>query len=52
MGDLTKETKPKMLMRNPNDVTVSWVNTFEQKNDQKYVLDIMNELKEWNTIYW
>lgn len=52
VNDVTKEKKPKMLIRNPNDITVSWENSFQLKDNQKYCLEIMNDLKEWNTIYW
>lgn len=48
------ENKPKMVIRNRNDVTVNWQHTFNDivNSDDDYVLQILDELKEWKTIYW
>lgn len=49
------ENKPKMVIRNRNDVTVTWQHTFENttSNDvDTYILQHLNDLKEWRTIYW
>lgn len=48
------ESKPKMVIRNKNDVTVNWQQTFDAviNSDDDYVLQILDDLKEWKTIYW
>ncbi|XP_050304751.1 fibronectin type 3 and ankyrin repeat domains protein 1-like isoform X2 [Anthonomus grandis grandis] len=41
---------PKTLIRNPNDVTISWENIYgENHNDFK--LQIRDEFKQWKTVY-
>lgn len=48
------ENKPKMVIRNKNDVTINWQQTFDDmvNSDDDFVLQILDDLKEWKTIYW
>lgn len=46
------DNKPKMVIRNKNDVTINWQHTFDDGNDADFILQILDYLKEWKTIYW
>lgn len=46
------DNKPKMIIRNKNDVTINWQHTFNDTDDDNAILQILDELKEWKTIYW
>lgn len=48
------DNKPKMVIRNRNDVTINWQHTFNDiiNSDDDFVLQILDDLKEWKTIYW
>lgn len=46
--------KPKMVIRNRNNVTITWQHTFDNSidDDDIYIIQILDDLKEWKTIYW
>lgn len=49
----TADTKPKMVIRKRNYVKITWRHTFANHVEgDDYKLQILDDLKEWKTIYW